>query len=119
MIILLFSPSPVPATLDLIPTAGGDGVVWSGPLDPDKFPVQLYEVEYRGGQCDAESVDSANLSASNVSISYTDLGLEKGGSYSIRVRSVNVLTAGAWSEQTEINTPGNSEFCQNKQLLLL
>ena len=78
-------------------------------MGPDRFPVQWYEVEYRGGQCDPSSVHSANLSASNVSTSYMDLGLENGGNYSIRVRSVNMLTVGDWSEQTEINTPRNGE----------
>ena len=110
--LIIFSSFPGPATLNLTLTAGDDGVVWS-PQVPDRFPVQLYEMEYRGGQCDPESVRSENFPASNVSTSYTDLGLEMGGSYFVRMRSVNVLSAGAWSASAEINTPRNGERINN------
>lgn len=66
-----------------------------------------YDVRYEGGQCNT----TANISrATNLSVSWTMLGLEAGASYMVNIRTVNLFTHGNWSRLVMLQTPSRCEL---------
>lgn len=104
--------STTPAVAPAQPTNGSvesrDGrvvVKWSAPVNDGGSALTFYEVSYKKSSESVWQVASSSISAS--STSYTVSGLQNDVSYDFRVRAVNGVGAGEWSEyrQEIIETP--------------
>ena len=103
----------VPVTL-ASPVVMDNAVISWTTVQQDRLRL-MYELEFEGGHCGmapkqmlysnhSSHLEPGSLLSINVSAATSQLGLDRGASYTVRVRGVNAFTSGEWSEGTRLQT---------------
>ncbi|MEU4157688.1 peroxidase family protein [Actinoplanes sp. NPDC026670] len=84
------------------PAAGAAVVRWTAPVDNGGSPIQRYEIQVRNG--DGRQSGALRTAPAGAGVQ-TVTDLVNGTAYRFRVRAVNALGAGAWSDSSTVVTP--------------